>query len=173
MSDIKKINIVPEKKEEKQSKKRAVTNSTEWIEHKNNFSKEEQLQYLSNIYNKQNDNTDICKLIHKQINKKISGYKNQDKLKKLYNSAEFIEKENVITLLYESELKCYYCNEQTNLLYDTTRDDNQWSLDRLENDIGHNKGNLVICCLSCNVKRKTMYHGRFLFTKQLGNIKKV
>ena len=65
MSDIKKINIVPEKKEEKQSKKRAVTNSTEWIEHKNNFSKEEQLQYLSNIYNKQNDNTDICKLIHK------------------------------------------------------------------------------------------------------------
>ena len=167
MSDIKKITIVSETKEEKQSKKRVVANTTKWTEHENKFSREEQLQYLCNIYNKQNENTDICKLIHKQINKKISGYKNQDKLKKLYNPAEFIEKDDVISLMYESQLKCYYCKEQTNLLYDVVRDTNQWSLDRLDNDFGHNKGNLVICCLSCNLTRKTMYHERFLFTKQL------
>lgn len=48
----------------------------------------------------------------------------------------------------------------------------QWTLDRIDNDIGHYSDNVVIACLSCNLHRKTMYHERFLFTKQLNIIKK-
>ena len=41
------------------------------------------------------------------------------------------------------------------------------SLDRIDNSIGHNKENVVIACLQCNVGRKTMHQGRYAFTKQL------
>ena len=44
---------------------------------------------------------------------------------------------------------------------------NSWTLERINNDFGHNYGNLEIACLSCNIKRRTMYHERFVFTKQL------
>ena len=48
----------------------------------------------------------------------------------------------------------------------------QWSLERIENQYGHNKENVEIACLSCNLGRRTMYHERYLFTKQLEIIKK-
>ena len=31
---------------------------------------------------------------------------------------------------------------------------NQWTLDRLNNDIGHFNDNVVICCLTCNLKKE-------------------
>jgi hypothetical protein len=43
----------------------------------------------------------------------------------------------------------------------------QWSLDRINNDIGHNSGNLVVACLECNLKRRRTNKDAFLFTKNL------
>jgi hypothetical protein len=49
----------------------------------------------------------------------------------------------------------------------------QWTLERIDNDLGHNKNNVEIACLNCNLRRRTMYHERYLFTKELNIIKKI
>ena len=58
------------------------------------------------------------------------------------------------------------------ILYEKVREPKQWTLDRIDNRYGHNKENVLIACLDCNVRRKTMYHERYAFTKQLNIVKK-
>ena len=111
------------------------------------------------------------KIVKTNILTKIQGYKNQDKKKALLNEQSIVDFAEVIDLLTSSELYCYYCKIQTQLLYENVKDMEQWTLDRLDNKIGHNKGNVVISCLACNLKRKTMHFKRFEFTKQLQIIK--
>ena len=41
------------------------------------------------------------------------------------------------------------------------------NLDRINNDLGHNKDNVKIACLGCNLKRRRLNMDKFLFTKQL------
>ena len=53
-----------------------------------------------------------------------------------------------------------------------SREKEQWTLDRIDNNIGHTKDNVVISCLSCNIKRGVMDDAKFKFTKQLKIIKK-
>ena len=53
------------------------------------------------------------------------------------------------------------------LLYNESRDPLQWSIERIENEFGHNNDNVVIACLRCNLSRRTMYHERYRFTKQM------
>lgn len=43
----------------------------------------------------------------------------------------------------------------------------QWSLDRIDNDIGHDFGNLVISCLKCNLKRRRINKNSFMFTRNM------
>ena len=57
------------------------------------------------------------------------------------------------------------------LLYDNVRESTQWTLDRIDNNIGHNVDNVVICCLKCNLKRRTMNDEKFKFSKQMRIIK--
>jgi len=111
------------------------------------------------------------KSVLSQIEKKLASYKQQDILKKRYNELLFIKTEDTIKILYESKLQCHYCREKTFLLYDIVREMNQWTLDRIDNDIGHNEGNLVISCLACNLKRRRTGKDAFLFTKQLNIVK--
>ena len=47
----------------------------------------------------------------------------------------------------------------------------QWSLDRIDNNIGHNRGNLVVACLECNLKRRRTNKDAFMFTKNMVIIK--
>lgn len=108
-----------------------------------------------------------------EIHRKISGYRCQDIDKHLYSPGDFVDNAYVIDLLLRSGLQCYYCKEHMLLLYGEVRNPKQWSLERIDNSIGHNKGNVEVACLACNIKRRTMYHERFLFTKQLGNIVKL
>ena len=102
-----------------------------------------------------------------EIKKKISGYKSQDKLKDKYDPDIFVDLDFTLNLLESSNYNCYYCKEKVLVLYSFVRDPKQWSLERLDNDYGHNKNNVVLACLSCNLHRRTMYHERFAFTKQL------
>ena len=51
------------------------------------------------------------------------------------------------------------------------RDPKQWTLDRIDNTMGHNTNNVLISCLACNLKRRNRTVEKFLFTKQLTIIK--
>ena len=66
-------------------------------------------------------------------------------------------------------MKCYYCRCPVLLTYNNIRDNRQWTLDRLNNDKGHNTNNVVIACLQCNLQRGVKNNKKFLFTKQNEN----
>tara|TARA_B100000508_G_C11460254_1_gene278895 strand:- start:1615 stop:2133 length:519 start_codon:yes stop_codon:yes gene_type:complete len=101
------------------------------------------------------------------LKKKINGYKSQDVRKNVLLPLKFITYEVLIQKLVESKLKCYYCLNQMALIYENVRQMNQWTLDRIDNNLGHNSDNVLISCLECNLKRKDMNKDKFLFTKQL------
>ena len=71
-----------------------------------------------------------------------------------------------------SKLKCFYCKETCHLLYQNIFEKKQWTLDRLDNSLGHTKDNVVVCCLKCNLERRCLNDEKFLFTKQMRLIKK-
>tara|TARA_B100000424_G_scaffold137946_1_gene104682 strand:+ start:4027 stop:4548 length:522 start_codon:yes stop_codon:yes gene_type:complete len=169
MSNIKQI-ILPNlenNKNKKTTNKRKIVNTELW---ETNIENIDQFELIKNLKtDKELNNAE--KLVQKNIITKIQGYKNQDIKKKIYNEELFIDNDYVVKLLCESNLLCNYCKETTYLLYENVKQSNQWSLDRLDNKIGHNIGNVVISCLDCNIKRKTMHFKRFEFTKQLQIIK--
>ena len=103
------------------------------------------------------NNNDVYKKILKQIQSKINGYKNQDK-KEDFSSDKFVDIDFILNLLKENEFKCYYCKNNVKILYKLVRESSQWSIERINNEFGHNKDNVTIACLDCNLKRKTMYH---------------
>ena len=109
----------------------------------------------------------------KEINKKISGYKQQDRIKNRYDETQFLTLESVIVQMVECELKCRYCRGEMNVIYDISRESRQWSVDRINNDLGHNLTNFHLACLECNLKRRRRTDEKFLFTKQLNIIKKM
>lgn len=141
-------------------KKRIITKSDKWVIMENQLEII-QKKVLNDEYN----------LILNQIQQKINGYKSQDNIKKLFSNENFIKLEKVIDLLCECEMKCFYCKNLVYVLYDNVREPRQWTLERIDNKFGHNTDNVVISCLSCNLKRRCIYHERFLFTKQLNIIK--
>jgi hypothetical protein len=106
------------------------------------------------------------------IKSKISGYKQQDISKSKYQENVFITYPYVVKMLCESYMKCHYCCENTYILYEKVRENKQWTLDRVDNDSGHNAGNVVIACLECNLKRKRTNKDAFLFTKKMVLVKR-
>jgi hypothetical protein len=110
-------------------------------------------------------------IINTELNKKISSYKQQDIIRKLLDAEKFIDLNTVITKLYECNLECYYCKDKMFLLYEMAREMKQWSVDRINNDLGHNRDNIVMACLDCNLKRRRKGKDAFLFTKQLTIVK--
>ena len=134
---------------------------------------EKQMQIIKDIYYKSNldENPQVKSILHQEIERKISSYKQQDLIKNKYNEPLFIDVECIIKKLTETEMQCFYCNCQVLVLYEIVRELTQWSVDRINNDEGHNKNNFVIACLNCNIKRRTTNSNKFLFTKQLNLVK--
>ena len=127
----------------------------------------------NNEYDENNQDDDGFKKINKEVLKKISGYKQQDKKKKVYDEEQFIKCEETYKLLMKSGLNCNYCSSKIYILYDNFRDDNQWSLDRINNDIGHNITNVCISCLKCNLQRRNKDYDKFKEGKEIKIIKKL
>jgi len=155
--------------EKEKNKKRVV--SEKWTFLEECYTHDYQLTLVNNINSKIEDNSKICKTVVQEITKKIYGYKQQDILKKKYNCDNFITFDNVITDLVKSNLTCYYCNCDIYVLYDISREAKQWSVDRINNSLGHNKDNYFITCLECNLKRRCTRDDKFFFTKQMKIIK--
>lgn len=174
MDNSKKI-ILPEIKIkkiilEKPKKKRVVTNTKCW---------EYAIKELENLESTTVENmieTEENKLkqtLLQQIKSKINGYSAQDRCKKLFCSEKFVTLNHVIELLKTSKLMCYYCKEVTMLMYEYVREPKQWTLERLDNKFGHNNDNVVIACLSCNLRRRTMASERYIKTKEIAKIVKL
>jgi len=106
-------------------------------------------------------------IMKQMIERKLSSYKQQDTMKKIFNVEKFISFQQVIDKLYQCKLDCFYCKKKTFLLYELVREMNQWTLERMDNNRGHNDDNVVIACLDCNLKRRLQNKDAFLFTKQL------
>jgi hypothetical protein len=167
--DLKRIEL-PKKQEtsktikQKEKKIRVVT-------HRENWQSEYEPTTHLHLLATDSSNNAIYKTMIQQVQSKLNGYKSQDQIKNLYDSDKIIDLDSTIQLLIESQLKCYYCKELVQVLYKHVREPKQWTLERISNDIGHNIGNVEIACLSCNLRRRTMYHERFVFTKQLVIVK--
>lgn len=116
-------------------------------------------------------NNDVSKIAIQQINRKIYGYKQQDINKKRLNELEFITFKSIIDKMVECELKCYYCSTEMDVLYNISRENKQWTVDRIDNDLGHNLTNYYLACLDCNLKRRRRSDDKFLFTKQMKLVK--
>lgn len=108
----------------------------------------------------------------KEIKKKRNSYINQDVKKNRMDKTLFITLDKIIEKLVISKLQCYYCKCDMLLCYEEKREKTQWSLDRIDNSIGHFTDNVVCSCLECNLKKRTRDPEKFRFTKQM-KIKKV
>jgi hypothetical protein len=104
------------------------------------------------------------------MEKKLAGYRQQDRKHEIYSEKHFVKAARVEELLAAAELKCLYCRQA--MLRDfPARAPNQWTLDRIDNRMGHNDGNVVVCCLACNLQRRDRSLEKFKFTKQLAVVK--
>ena len=133
------------------------------------FNYQIQLELLKEIYNKSNQLLNIHEktILIQEIERKISNYKQQDLLKKKYNESLFIDIDYILKKLIEDNMYCFYCKCEVHILYEIVRELTQWTIDRINNDEGHNKDNFVIACLNCNIKRRNINSNKFLFTKKL------
>jgi len=158
--------------EKKETKKRVEIEKLNLL--KEYFIFEKQLEIINNLNNINNSNKEdenASKIMIKQIEKKITGYKQQDIDKKNLNNEKIINLKCIIDKLIYTELKCYYCNCKMFILYENVRETKQWTVDRINNDFGHNMDNFVLACLECNLKRRCKSADKFLFTKQLNIIR--
>ena len=161
--------VIENHKKNKDKKRVAAEN---WTFTTNDYAHENQLNNIKLILENGYKFTDqTTKIVLQQINKKIYGYKQQDIVKKLLNNDKLITLESVINKMIECELKCYYCTCEMNVLYDISREMKQWSVDRIDNNLGHNIDNYYLACLECNLKRRRRSDDKFLFTKQMKLVK--
>ena len=163
--NMKKINF----EKEKEKKMRVETQT--WGLNEEQLSQETQLNILECIKNETLEKNKYTSLITSHIKMKICGYRQQDILKKKLKEDCLVKFNEVIDLLIESKMKCKYCSQEVYILYERVREMKQWSLDRINNDIGHNSGNLLIACLECNLKRRRTNKDAFMFTKNMVIIK--
>jgi hypothetical protein len=163
-------NLINPPKTEKEVKKRVETEK--WTFSEEHYTYDNQINMITKILNNNfNSSDEVSKIAIKQINKKIYGYKHQDILKKVLDENKFLTFESIIISMCNCQLKCRYCKKEMNVLYDISRELTQWSVDRVNNDKGHNIDNFHLACLDCNLKRRRRTDEKYLFTKQLNIIK--
>jgi hypothetical protein len=159
-------------------KKRVITNTKQWDFQPDELTLEYQLFLLNELQKNKNGVSSECvnaesstnkriQLVNHLIHSKWYGYRTQDMEKRLFDIEQFIRESEIVDLLIDSRLLCFYCRKEIQILYEHVRETMQWSVERIDNTRGHNRGNVVISCLGCNLRRKTMYYERFRMTKQL------
>lgn len=169
----------------RRGEKRIATMTNAWNKHVSENSKdtnhnqntnnqfltpEYQYIFLTQISNQPQEKVDF---LRRQLSKKISGYYEQDLKKGIFDSLKAITVDQVIQKCIECQLHCYYCQNQVKLLYEIVRDPLQWTLERLNNEQGHNIDNVVIACLRCNLSRRCMNSERYVKTKQMTTVLKL
>jgi hypothetical protein len=90
----------------------------------------------------------------KNLDSKIDSYRVSDEGKGLETN---INEEHIIALLEEQECLCYHCHQDMKINEYGKNDENQYSVDRLDNNLGHVKNNVVISCWGCNRGHRNKY----------------
>lgn len=159
---MKKIDFYKEKKERSKFKDKFIDDSI--------FEDKNQIVYINQLF--LDNDFQNKKLLIREIENKLNSYKHQDIDKKILNENKFINLSEVIEKLVSSKLKCFYCKNKLCIFYQNIRDEKQWTLDRIDNKLGHHNDNTLIACLKCNLQRRRQNMEAFKFTKQL-KIKKI
>ena len=88
--------------------------------------------------------------IHTIIINMLSGSRVQDEKHNRYNPDNFITYDHVYGLIIQCDNKCFYCIQPIQyILYNECLA----TIERLDNNIGHDVGNCVMACRSCNYRR--------------------
>ena len=167
----KKIFIEETKKINTQKEKKMRVETKTWGLCEDDLIHEKQLNILKRIQSEDVEKDVYTSKLITHIKAKICGYKQQDITKHKLNTELLVSFREVIQMLVTSEMKCCYCSDNVYVLYEKVRESKQWSLDRIDNDLGHNNGNLVISCLECNLKRRRTNKDAFMFTKNMVIVK--
>ena len=138
-------------------------NHVDDIEHK------KQIEIMNKIY--LGITVENYKKVIQELNAKINSYKNQDKKKNKLDEETIIKNDELYEKLVVSKLQCFYCSRPVKIIYNYSRDDFQWTLDRIDNAVGHSNDNTVVCCLKCNLQRRVTDAKKFEFTKKLKIVK--
>lgn len=154
----------------KKNRKRLESKKWENISYFKDMDMKKQIELLNRLY--LNEEYEGRKFVEREVQRKLASYKTQDLKNEIYDKNYFIKYDDTLEKLVISKLKCYYCKCECKLMYENVREKKQWTLDRTDNDEGHNKNNVVICCLECNIKRGTLDDEKFKFAKQMKIIKK-
>jgi hypothetical protein len=94
-------------------------------------------------------------LNYSKIDMKIRNYLDRDRKCKLRNDG--LTNDNVIDIIKKYKEKCFYCEKML---------DDDWTLDRLNNNIGHQANNCVLCCEGCNTARGLKPYWDFMEKKK-------
>ena len=113
----------------------------------------------------------IYNVMIKQLEAKIASYRQQDKLKEMLDDTNSINVNSVVKHILLCDIKCFYCHTVMRILYKQSRDPTQWTIDRIDNDLGHTADNYVLACLGCNLKRRRQNLDKFHYTKNLTILK--
>lgn len=149
-------------------KNREITDN--WEHKKFLLDNTKQVEILNKLF--LNEDFHGKKQVEKEIKKKMNSYKSQDIKKDRMDKKLFITFDQIVEKLVISKLKCYYCKCNMLICYEEKREEKQWTLDRIDNSIGHFNDNVVCSCLDCNLKKRTRDAEKFRFTKQM-KIKKI
>lgn len=165
---------------DRRSANRTIVSSHESLFEESELTFEKQFTIIEFLYNQtvfQNKNRedlqDISKIYIQGINKKISSYRSQDINKSKFDANLFIDYQFIIEKLFNCKLECFYCKKKVMIIYPIVRESSQWSLERIDNNFGHNKNNVEIACLTCNLKRRTMYHQKYISSQKFGKLIKI
>lgn len=85
----------------------------------------------------------------------VGNHKNKDISKGLYDKEKHINTKYLLQLKQLAGDTCYHCGVQldwSNTVH--VRRDNQPTLQRINNELGHTIGNVCFACFSCNVKKR-------------------
>lgn len=140
--------------------------SSKWKLDDEYFTYSKQLEIVNLLY-LEDTSLEKSEFFKKEIEKKRKGYYRQDIEKKINDDRYFVTLDHIIELLVSSKLLCYYCKQECCLVYKEVLNKKQWTLDRLDNNLGHNNENVVLACLECNIKRGEIDSNRFKMGKQL------
>jgi hypothetical protein len=86
----------------------------------------------------------------KVISRKIQKYKQSDKKKNRKITNDYVTIEDVINLLIKQDNKCYVCHDNVIIKEWYPECLYQFTLDRINTNLPHNKNNVLISCYYCN-----------------------